>query len=191
MLVNLQINIIWGIWQRWQSNIVLQANDYLSLLEARLMVSWLLPSVRQVLDYRPNPDKGHQCDAWARNEGTGNYILFANRSHNNHKWKQIYINMHCMGRGVDNFFDVGGLTSLHASVHKHLLMILPVHIQCIIPRDNLFRGILKLQQNSVCYCYPMYTTLSVLSEIWGGGGFSPLSPHLSTPLPWSKCYSAI
>ena len=79
------------------------------------------------------------------------------------------------GYGVDNFFDVGGLTSLHASVHMHLLMILHVHIQCITLRDDLFRGILKLQQNSFYFlCCHYHTTLLVLSKICGGGALAPL-----------------
>ena len=86
----------------------------------------------------------------------------------------------CTCQGVDNFFDVGGLTSLHASVHMHLLIILRVHVQCTNLRDDL---LLKLQQNSVCFLHcHSHTTLLVLPKIWGGGGFSPLSPHLSTPL---------
>ena len=32
-------------------------------------------SVRKVLDYRPDPGKVRQYDAWAGNEGTGNYYL--------------------------------------------------------------------------------------------------------------------
>ena len=48
-------------------------------------------------------------------------------------------------------------------------------------RDDLFGGILKLQ-NSACCCHS-HTTYYFCQK--SGGGFSPLSPHLSTPLDYT------
>ena len=50
--------------------------------------------------------------------------------------------------------------------------------------DDLFRGILKLQQNSACFLYyHSHTTLLVLSKILGRGvALAPSAPSLSTPL---------
>ena len=50
-------------------------------------------------------------------------------------------------------------------------------------RDDLFQGILKLQQNLVYFLYcHSYTTLLVLSKIWGGA-LAPSAPtYISTPL---------